>query len=123
MNTKSSIFINNLRLYAFHGVLPQERVVGGDYSVDLRVHYNISRAIETDRLEDTISYADLCALIQREMAQPSALLEHVAGRMAQAIIRAYPQVEKIWIRITKQNPPMGADCDGAGVEIEIENEA
>lgn len=122
MNTKSSIFINNLRLYAFHGVLPQERVVGGDYSVDLRVHYNISRAIETDRLEDTISYADLCALIQREMAQPSALLEHVAGRMAQAIIRAYPQVEKIWIRITKQNPPMGADCDGAGVEIEIENE-
>lgn len=123
MNTKSSIFINNLRLYAFHGVLPQERVVGGDYSVDLRVHYNISRAIETDRLEDTISYADLCALIQREMAQPSALLEHVAGRMAQAIIRAYPQVEKIWIRITKQNPPMGVDCDGAGVEIEIENEA
>lgn len=123
MNTKSSIFINNLRLYAFHGVLPQERVVGGDYSVDLRVHYNISRAIETDRLEDTISYADLCALIQREMAQPSALLEHVAGRMAQAIIHAYPQVEKIWIRITKQNPPMGADCDGAGVEIEIENEA
>lgn len=123
MNTKSSIFINNLRLYAFHGVLPQERVVGGDYSVDLRVHYNISRAIETDRLEDTISYADLCALIQREMAQPSALLEHVAGRMAQAIIRAYPQVEKIWIRITKQNPPMSADCDGAGVEIEIENEA
>lgn len=123
MNTKSSIFINNLRLYAFHGVLPQERVVGGDYSVDLRVHYNISRAIETDQLEDTISYADLCALIQREMAQPSALLEHVAGRMAQAIIRAYPQVEKIWIRITKQNPPMGADCDGAGVEIEIENEA
>ena len=122
MNTKSSIFINNLRLYAFHGVLPQERVVGGDYSVDLRVHYNISRAIETDRLEDTISYADLCALIQREMAQPSALLEHVAGSMAQAIIRAYPQVEKIWIRITKQNPPMGADCDGAGVEIEIENE-
>jgi dihydroneopterin aldolase len=123
VNTKSSIFINNLRLYAFHGVLPQERVVGGDYSVDLRVHYNISRAIETDRLEDTISYADLCALIQREMAQPSALLEHVAGSMAQAIIRAYPQVEKIWIRITKQNPPMGADCDGAGVEIEIENEA
>lgn len=123
MNTKSSIFINNLQLYAFHGVLPQERVVGGDYSVDLRVHYNISRAIETDRLENTISYADLCALIQREMAQPSALLEHVAGRMAQAIIRAYPQVEKIWIRITKQNPPMGADCDGAGVEIEIENEA
>lgn len=123
MNTKSSIFINNLRLYAFHGVLPQERVVGGDYSVDLRVHYNISRAIETDRLEDTISYADLCALIQREMAQPSALLEHVAGSMAQAIIRAYPQVEKIWIRITKKSPPMGADCDGAGVEIEIENEA
>ena len=122
MRIKSSIFINGLRLYAFHGVLPQERQVGGEFTVDLRVHYNIYKATETDRVEDTISYADLCDIVKREMAQPSALLEHVAGRIAKTVIQTYPSVESVWLRLTKVNPPMGADCSGAGVELEVINE-
>ena len=122
MRIKSNIFINGLRLYAFHGVLPQERQVGGECTVDLRVHYNIYKAMETDRVEDTISYADLCDIVKREMAQPSALLEHVAGRIAKTVIQTYPSVESVWLRLTKVNPPMGADCSGAGVELEVINE-
>lgn len=122
MRIKSNIFINGLRLYAFHGVLPQERQVGGEFTVDLRVHYNIYKATETDRVEDTISYADLCDIVKREMAQPSALLEHVAGRIAKTVIQTYPTVESVWLRLTKVNPPMGADCSGAGVELEVINE-
>ena len=122
MRIKSSIFINSLRLYAFHGVLPQERQVGGEFTVDLRVHYNIYKAMETDRVEDTISYADLCDIVKREMAIPSALLEHVAGRIAKAILQTYPSVEDVIVKLTKVNPPMGADCSGAGVEIEAKAE-
>ncbi len=122
MKIKSNIFINGLRLYAFHGVLPQERQVGGEFIVDLRVHYNIYKATETDRVEDTISYADLSDIVKREMAQPSALLEHVAGRIAKTVIQTYPTVESVWLRLTKVNPPMGADCSGAGVELEVINE-
>ena len=122
MKIKSNIFINGLRLYAFHGVLSQERQVGGEFIVDLRVHYNIYKAMETDRVEDTISYADLSDIVKREMAQPSALLEHVAGRIAKTVIQTYPTVESVWLRLTKVNPPMGADCSGAGVELEVINE-
>ena len=119
---KSSIFISGLRLYAFHGVMEQERRVGGEFSVDLRVHYYIYKAMETDRVEDTVSYADLCDVVKREMAQPSALLEHVGGRIAKAVLAAFPQVETVNVKITKLNPPMGVDCAGAGVEIEVNNE-
>ena len=77
--------------------------------------------METDRLEDTLSYADLVALVKREMAQPSALLEHVAGRIAKAVLLSYPQAEQVMVRITKLNPPMNADCDGAGVEVIVDN--
>ena len=96
--------------------------MGGEFIVDLRVHYNIYKAMETDRVEDTISYADLCDIVKREMAQPSALLEHVAGRIAKTVIQTYPTVESVWLRLTKVNPPMGADCSGAGVELEVINE-
>ena len=73
-------------------------------------------------MEDTISYADLSNIVKREMAQPSALLEHVAGRIAKTVIQTYSTVESVWLRLTKVNPPMGADCSGAGVELEVINE-
>ena len=114
---KDSIFLDNVRLYAFHGVVEQERRVGGWFSVSLRVHYNFERAMETDSVDDTISYADLFEIVKREMSQPSKLLEHVAGRIAKAVRTAFPAVTTIDLWVTKENPPMGAECQGACVEL------
>ena len=119
MIDNSSIFLDNVRLYAFHGVAEQERRVGGWFTISLRVHFNIYRAMETDSVSDTISYADLLQIVKREMAVPSQLLEHVAGRILRAVVTQFPQVERVWVKVVKDNPPMGANCDGAGVEIEL----
>jgi dihydroneopterin aldolase len=54
------------------------------------------------------------------MEIPSKLIEHVAGRIVKAIQQQFPQVSSVHLRITKTNPPMGADCKGAGVEVNIE---
>ena len=97
--------------------MPQEQRVGGDFIVDLRVGYPLEAAIESDDVADTLDYAALYALVEREMRQPSRLLEHVAGRIGKAIEAAFPQVTSIDLTLTKQNPPMGADCQGAAVEI------
>ena len=117
----STIYINGLRLHAFHGVMEQERRVGGCFVLDLRVHYSIERAMQTDNVADTISYADLCELVHREMAVPSALLEHVAGRICRSIVKTYPTVSEVELSLTKENPPMGADCSGAGVSLHVYN--
>ena len=111
------IEVKEARFYAFHGVLPQERRVGGWFTVTLRVGYDWSRAAETDDVADTLNYADLYALVKREMAVPSKLLEHVAGRIATSVKTCYPNVTSLDLRLTKENPPMGADCKGAGVEL------
>ena len=96
--------------------------MGGEYLVSLRVHYNISRALITDDVADTVNYAELCRLIEREMVLPSQLLEHVAGRIAHAVFHAYPGTTAVDIKLTKMNPPMGADCAGAGVELHLIND-
>jgi dihydroneopterin aldolase len=118
----SSICVRHLRLYAYHGVLPQEQRVGGEYDVDLRVHYTITRAMESDDVADTINYAELCQIVKREMAVPSKLLEHVAGRIGRAVFEAFPEATALELSLTKINPPMGADCDGAGVELYLIND-
>lgn len=117
---KGYILLRDLRFHAFHGVLPQERLVGGNFVVDLRVGYPLAQAMTSDRVDDTLNYASLYALVEREMQQPSSLLEHVAGRIAQTIAKTFPEALSIDLTLTKQNPPMGADCKGAGVEMHFE---
>jgi dihydroneopterin aldolase len=114
----NAILINGLRIYAYHGVLPQERKVGAYFTLDLRLETDFGQAMETDRLDGTISYAEVCEVVRREMATPSQLLEHVGGRIIQALHRQFPNISGIKLRLLKDNPPMGADLRGAGIEIE-----
>lgn len=118
----SFIFLRDVRLMAFHGVDPQETAVGGDFVVNLRVGYDFSRAMATDDVGDTLSYADLYDIVKREMGVPSKLLEHVAGRIAAAVVEYSPAIRSVDLTVTKVNPPMGADCGGAGVEIHLIND-
>ena len=100
--------------------MPQETQVGGEFVVSLRVGYPIQAAMDTDDVADTLNYAQLFQLVKQQMEIPSKLIEHVAGRIVKAIQQQFPQVSSIHLRITKTNPPMGTDCKGAGVEVNIE---
>ena len=111
------ISLRDVRFHAFHGVLPQERQVGGDFLVTVRVGYPLERAMETDNVDDTLDYSALYALVEREVAEPSKLLEHVAGRIVKAITTSFPEVTSVDLELTKLNPPMGADSEGAAVEV------
>ena len=77
--------------------------------------------MQSDEVGDTLNYAALYEVVKTEMMQPSHLLEHVAGRIVSAIEKQFPLVTSIDLELTKQNPPMGADCEGAGVEIHLIN--
>ncbi len=118
----SYIALREVRFHAFHGVMPQERKVGADFTVSLRVGVDLSLAVESDMVEDTLNYATLYEVVKQEMAIPSQLLEHVAGRIGRAVFSRFPQVESVDVVLTKLNPPMGADCEGASVELHLIND-
>ena len=118
----SKIYLRNVRFHAFHGVLPQEGIVGNDYLVNLVLDNDFSSALKTDDLQGTLNYAEVYQKVREEMAVPSKLLEHVAGRIAHRLFSDFPEIQKLQLSITKVNPPMGADSDGAGVEVVLTND-
>lgn len=122
ISTLSFIHIDDIRLHALHGVLPQEQATGNDYTINIRIGYDISRAMQTDDVTDTLNYAEVFNVIKQEMAIPSKLIEHVCGRIANRLMEQYADITSIELCITKLNPPMGADCRGAGVEIHVTRE-
>ena len=100
------IELNGLTFHAYHGVYPSEHVIGGTYTVDLVLHAPDEAAFESDDLEDTIDYGAVCKTVQEEMQQPSALIEHVAARIARHILLSFSGIEKVDIRLCKLNPPI-----------------
>ncbi len=113
-----TIQLRQLRFYAYHGALPQERVVGSDYVVDLVLTVDVdATAYEADNLEGTVNYADVFEAVCAEMSIPSRLLEHVAHRIATRLLKAFDKVLKVDVTLCKANPPMGGATGGASVRL------
>ncbi len=113
----SYILLKEIRCYAYHGVAPQENLIGNEYIIDLKLKVNISKAAQTDEVADTVNYAEVHQVIMTEMAVPSKLLEHAGGRIVEKLFQQFPTIEEIELRLSKRNPPMGADIESAGIEL------
>ena len=110
-----TIEINRLEVRARHGVGEQERIVGNIFLVDVRLDADLSRAMVSDNVDDTISYATVIDIIKYEMSIPSELLENVVWRIRQAITSAFPTVTGGMIRLAKVTPPVPCKIGSAAV--------
>lgn len=113
----SKILLENIKIYAFHGVLPEEKVLGTYYIVNAEIETDLWKAAASDNLKDTINYAEINEIIHDEMKIPSELLEHIAGRIIQKVSEKFPQVTEVKVKITKTNPPMKGEMDGVSIEL------
>lgn len=112
------IVLEGMRFYGFHGVNPEERVLGQEYLVDLAVEIDLGRAGRSDRLEDTISYTHIYRAVRDVMeGEPRNLLEAAAQSIADRILSEFP-VESVAVRVKKPHPPIrGSVIENATVEI------
>lgn len=115
---RTTIEFNKIRFYARHGVMEQERIVGNDFEVSIRVNYPFNAAMESDNLNDTLNYATLYETVKAEMDIPSRLLEHVAARIINSISIAFPKISGGAVKVTKLTPPIIGEMAGVSVMIE-----
>lgn len=114
---KTTIKLNDMQFYAYHGVMEQETKVGNNYVVNISMIADLLRACETDNVDDTISYALVYDLVKSEMEKPSKLLEHIAMRIYQSIHTAFPQITSLEVRLAKKNPPIRGEVKSAEIII------
>lgn len=115
---KSKIILEDLKIYAYHGVLPEENLIGTYYLINAEFETDLWKAADTDNLNDTVSYAEINDFIHEEMSRPSKLLENVAGRIIEGIGKKFPQILAVKLTIMKTSPPIKGECKGASVYFE-----
>jgi 7,8-dihydroneopterin aldolase/epimerase/oxygenase len=112
-----SLHITRIRAYGYHGALPEENVLGQWFEVDLILWLDLTKAGQSDRLEDTVNYGNVVSTVQHLVKTARfALIERLASAIAEAILQEYPIV-KVQVRLTKVTPPI-PEFDGT-VTIEI----
>lgn len=114
---KGYITLDHIKFHAHHGVLEQERRVGNDFEVTLQLQYPFHNATESDDLADTVNYAEVYDIVAAEMAVPSRLLEHVAGRIVRSLRTRFPLIEGGTVTVAKLTPPF--KCEMAAVAVTI----
>ncbi len=115
MNGKISL--EGLEFHAFHGVYPHERESGNWFEVDISIDTDIQEDTICDELERTVNYEVLYEYVKDEMEKPSKLLETVAEKIVQRVLRDMPEVSQVEVKIAKINPPIGGKCRSASLCI------
>ncbi|NNL32278.1 MAG: dihydroneopterin aldolase [Flavobacteriaceae bacterium] len=111
------IKVENIRVFAYHGCLSEEKKIGSDYSVDLEVRANLRPSAKSDQLRDTVDYVFLNKIIKEEMLKPSHLLETVAQRILNRIFNEDQLVDQATVWVSKLNPPIGGDVEKVTIKM------
>jgi dihydroneopterin aldolase len=112
------IFINGLSLHAYHGVMAYEAKVGQTFTIDLELEIDLSAAARSDKVVDTVSYDKVVDCASHAFrAQRFRLIEAAAGRVADAVLAAFPRVNKIEVTIHKPHAPIAATFSDVGVTL------
>ena len=100
------IELEEMRFWAHHGCLDIEKEEGNLFIVDFRGELDMKAAIAEDKLSNTVNYAEVYDVIQKEMETPVNLLEYLAGRIVNGIAKQCPQFVSFSVRVSKRNPPV-----------------
>ncbi|MDP6908800.1 MAG: dihydroneopterin aldolase [Flavobacteriales bacterium] len=100
------LFIEDIRLHAFHGCLEEEARIGGKYRVDVKAVADFNLCADSDDLEKAVDYVLVYQLVSEEMRIRSKLIETVAKRISERLKGAYPWVSEWEVHLTKFNPPV-----------------
>ena len=111
------IILNEIRVYAFHGCMEEEKRIGSDYIVNLEVETDMINPAKTDDIVDAVDYVSLNKIVKEEMSVSSKLLEHVAQRIIDRVLKQFSEVESVVVSVAKQNPPIGGDVGEVCVRL------
>jgi dihydroneopterin aldolase len=113
-----TIELSGLVVFGRHGYLEEERRLGQRFLVDLWVEVD-DEAASSDRIEDTVDYRRLAALVREVFAGPERLLlEGLAGAVAEGIVTRFDAVERVRVRVRKPDVVLDPPVDHAAVVVE-----
>ena len=111
------IKLSNVRTYSYHGCMDEEEKIGAEFRIDLKVKTNMVQAAQTDDLQYGLDYTRLNEIVIAEMQVRAKLMETVAWRIINRIFEEFVLADKVAVKVTKLNPPVGGNIEAVSVSL------
>lgn len=112
------IRIKKATFYGYHGVMSEEQSVGGKFEADIDIYTDFTNAAKKDSLHETIDYHKVYKFMYHlALEQKHYLIETLATKIADELLIKFPSINKIGVRVRKNNPPLGGVVDCVEVEV------
>lgn len=118
MEKKHTIEVSGIKVYAYHGCLEEESIIGQKYTVDVSLETSFTIASTSDELSDTIDYVVINKIVEENMAVRHKLIETVAQSILDTIKEKYDQLYSVSVRVIKPCPPISGNVDSVSVKVE-----
>lgn len=115
----STISIEGMEFFAYHGCFKEEQIIGTKFLVDLQITVDTSESEASDNLSKTINYQSVYLLVKKQMQEKSKLLEHVGRRILTSLKTEFPLIQDATIKISKLNPPLGGKIKNVSLTIRL----
>ena len=113
-----SIHLHKLLFYCYHGVHEEEKLVGGEFEVNVTIDYQ-PLSLPVKHIKETIDYVSIYEVVKKRMASPTELLETIVTELATEMLAKFPLVEEAHVSITKLNPPITSMQGSVGVSFTL----
>ena len=101
-----SIQVSGIRAYGYVGYLPEERVVGQWFEVDLTLWIDLAAAGSSDDIKDTLDYREAIAIVKKQISTAKfALVEKLVSAIADEIL-SLEQVNQVRVQLSKPAAPI-----------------
>jgi 7,8-dihydroneopterin aldolase/epimerase/oxygenase len=118
MAPEDRIILHNMVFRGHHGVHPAERELGQRFEVDVELRLDLSRAMASDALQDTVNYSQAYAIVREEAEDHHyQLIEGLAGAIVRRLL-AELAVTSVWVRVRKPQVPLNGILSYTAVEVE-----
>lgn len=111
------IIVEGIKVYAYHGCLKEEGLIGTNYVVDVVLETDFTEAAKTDDLNKTIDYVVVYDIVKKQMAIRSNLIEQVGQRIVNELKDTFSDLKKLEVKVTKLNPPMNGNVERVSIVI------
>ena len=98
-------------------------MIGGQYVVDVYMHFDFSLAAETDDLARTVNYEQVYGIAREVMLEKASLIEHVAQRILDETMARFPALRHIRVRVNKIHPPVKGTVERVYAELEADKDS
>ncbi|MBO5065355.1 MAG: dihydroneopterin aldolase [Clostridia bacterium] len=117
------IIIKGLKLFAYHGVNPEEKVDGQNFILDITAELDVKKAQLSDNVDHTVSYAKIIKTATAVFTEKSYnLIETAANKVGVAIMQEYPKLRSVTVLLKKPEAPIKAEFEYVAVEDTITRE-